>query len=215
MNNIEKLILWALALIVVIGGSWFLYDQLSAKAVAQSSAEESADTNGEDKVEAPDFTVYDKDGNEVSLSDFEGKPILLNFWASWCDPCKNEMPDLETAYGEYKDQVIFLAVNLTDGSYETVDSASSYVENKNYTFPVYYDTKSSAAEAYGVTSIPSNVFIDSDGYVYAGYRGALSLKNFRSHLDAIVASSPSAASGPVYANSSLCSPCAAPRGTRF
>ena len=79
---------------------------------------------------APDFTMLDWEGNEVHLSDFVGKPIILNFWASWCGPCKMEMPDLEEAYLEYGDEIEFLIVDLTDGTSETVKSASSYIESQ-------------------------------------------------------------------------------------
>ncbi len=125
----------------------------------------------------PDFTVYDKEGNEVKLSDFIGKPIVLNFFASWCGPCKSEMPDFEAAYKEHGDGVQFLMINLTDGYYETVESASAFIKQSGYTFPVYYDTSSSAAIAYSVVSIPTTYFIDAEGNIVAKATGALSAKS--------------------------------------
>ena len=125
----------------------------------------------------PDFTVYDVNGNEVKLSDFIGKPIVLNFFASWCGPCKSEMPDFEAAYKEHGDEVQFLMINLTDGYYETVESASSFIEQSGYTFPVFYDTSSSAAVAYSVVSIPTTYFIDAEGNIVAKATGALSAKS--------------------------------------
>ena len=125
----------------------------------------------------PDFTVYDVNGNEVKLSDFVGKPIVLNFFASWCGPCKSEMPDFEAAYKERGDEVQFLMINLTDGYYETVESASSFIEQSGYTFPVFYDTSSSAAIAYSVVSIPTTYFIDAEGNIVAKATGALSAKS--------------------------------------
>ena len=122
---------------------------------------------------APDFTMLDWEGNEVHLSDFVGKPIILNFWASWCGPCKMEMPDLEEAYLEYGDEIEFLIVDLTDGTSETVKSASSYIESQGYTFPVYYDTAMGGAFAYGVNAIPVTYFIDADGNLAAYYQGAM------------------------------------------
>ena len=97
---------------------------------------------------APNFTVYDLEGNEVNLTDFFGKPIILNFWASWCGPCKMEMPDFNEAYETYKDEIHFLMVNMTDGSRETVEKASSFITENGYTFPVYYDTDYSATITY-------------------------------------------------------------------
>ena len=118
-------------------------------------------------VKAYDFTVYDADGNKVKLSDFFGKPIVLNFWASWCGPCKSEMPTFDEVYKEYKDDIHFVIVNLTDGHQETVESATNYVESSGYSFPIYYDKDSDGAETYGVYSIPVTYFIDKDGYLTA------------------------------------------------
>ncbi len=142
----------------------------------QINITDAVDTDGGDgsNPTAPDFTVYDIDGNPVSLSDFVGKPVVLNFWASWCGPCKNEMPDFDEVYGEYGGDVVFLMVNITDGTNETVDSASSFIKNAGYTFPVYYDTELYATSAYGVSSIPMTFFIDSNGTVAAYHTGTLS-----------------------------------------
>ena len=114
---------------------------------------------------APDFTVYDLEGNEVHLTDFFGKPIIVNFWASWCGPCKMEMPDFDAAYATYKDDIVFLMVNMTDGSRETLEKASAFIVDSGYSFPVYYDTDMDAAMTYGVNSIPSTYFIDAEGYL--------------------------------------------------
>ncbi len=122
---------------------------------------------------APDFTLYTLDGTPIKLSDFEGKPTVLNFWASWCGPCKMEMPDLEEAYLEYGDEINFLIVNLTDGRSETVETAHAYIESQGYTFPVYYDTDMGGAYTYGVSAIPVTFFIDADGNILAYYQGAM------------------------------------------
>lgn len=121
---------------------------------------------------AIDFTVYDRDGNPVRLSDYLGKPIVLNFWASWCGSCQREMPAFEEKYKELGDEVVFLMVNLTTGR-ETVDTATVFIEDNGYTFPVLYDTTSAAANAYSVISIPTTYFISADGYVMARTVGAV------------------------------------------
>ncbi|PKM63302.1 MAG: peroxiredoxin [Firmicutes bacterium HGW-Firmicutes-21] len=122
---------------------------------------------------APDFTVLDKDGNSVSLSDHFGKPILINFWATWCGPCLSEMPHFETLFREYGDEVVFLMVNLTDGTADTVDSVKNFVEKNGYSFPVYFDTQKNGARAYSVTSIPITYGIDKNGNVIKRHIGSL------------------------------------------
>ena len=103
---------------------------------------------------------------------------MLNFWASWCSPCKSEMPTFQKIYESYGDKVEFVIVNLTDGSKETKESAMDFISKNNYTFPVYYDVDQSAAYAYSVSSIPTTYFIDSEGFVVAYSKGTLEEETF-------------------------------------
>jgi len=135
---------------------------------------------------APDFTVYDSEGNQVHLSDFFGKPIILNFWASWCGPCKMEMPDFEAAYQTHGDQVHFMIVNLTDGYQETMETAQAYLAEQGYTFPVYFDTDRNAAMTYNTNAIPTTYFIDADGFAVAWAQGALDAERLQMGLDMIL-----------------------------
>lgn len=134
---------------------------------------------------APDFTVYDGDGNPVSLSDFLGKPVIVNFWASWCGPCKSEMPDFEEAYAEYGDDIHFLMINSTDGSRETVETAREFIAEQGYTFPVYFDTDYLASYTYGVSGIPMTFFIDAEGYAVAYASGMLDRETLQVGIDMI------------------------------
>ncbi len=127
----------------------------------------------EETAKAPDFTVVNENDEDVLLSELTGKPIVLNFWASWCSPCKSEMPTFQKIYEIYGDEVEFVIVNLTDDSRETKDSAMDFISKNRYTFPVYFDVNQSAAYAYSVSSIPTTYFIDSDGKVAAYSQGAL------------------------------------------
>jgi len=122
---------------------------------------------------APDFTVLDWEGNERKLSEFEGKPTVLNFWASWCGPCKSEMPDFQDAYEAYGEKIHFVMVNCTGGR-ETVESAKEFIGQEGYTFPVYFDTTYEAASVYGASSIPMTFFIDAEGNLVTYGMGALS-----------------------------------------
>ena len=135
----------------------------------------------------PNFTVYTMDGEEVQLSDFLGKPIVLNFWASWCGPCKAEMPDLEAAWQAYGEDIQFVTVNLTDGRQETVESATAYIAQQGYTFPVYYDTAMSAAQAYGVNSIPRTYFIDAEGTLVSAVKQMITAQQLQEGIDALLA----------------------------
>ena len=196
-----KLLIWILAFAVVIVGAYVLYNRLSSEisvggiaTVAQETkAPEATENPGETAAEteekgseAPDFTVYDLEGNAYKLSDFRGKPVLLNFWASWCGPCQMEMPDFQKFYETHGDKVNFVIVNLTDGQQETVESASAFIAEKGYTFPVYYDTDIDAAMKYGVSAVPVSYFIDAEGYFVAWAQGAMDAQMLQQAMDMLL-----------------------------
>jgi thiol-disulfide isomerase/thioredoxin len=206
MNRNRKLIGLAVLLVVLLAGGMVAYNYLAPKAAnggnvavepdknAADSASETGDTvdtaqqgaTGEtpDYGPAPDFTVYDADGNEVSLADFAGEPVVINFWASWCPPCKAELPDFEAAYKEVSD-VRFLMVNLTDGQRETQKTADDFIADSGYTFPVYYDSAGSASQVYGISSIPMTLLVDADGYVRGYAVGMIDEETLRSGIERI------------------------------
>ena len=190
--KITKLLIWVLSFAVLIAGAWFLYNKLGANLQMDALATQPPVTEATDPAEteaeanlAPDFTVVDRNGAEVRLSDFRGKPVVLNFWASWCGPCKSEMPEFEEAWKQYGDEIHFVLVNLTDGSQETVESASAYIDGQGYTFPIYFDTSYSAAMAYGVNGVPVTYFIDEAGNLVAYGQGALSAETLQRGIDMI------------------------------
>ena len=134
---------------------------------------------------APDFTFYHLDGSAANLSDYFGKPMVLNFWSSNCGPCRSEMPDFQRAYEELGDAVNFVMVNVTDGYWDTVDSASSYVAEEGFTFPVFYDTDNHAAYTYGITGLPTTFFLSAEGNLVAGRSGAMNYDILMGGIDLI------------------------------
>lgn len=152
----------------------------------RDTASTTAPTDEPHQVMAPDFTVYDIDGNEVHLSDYLGKPVVVNFWASWCGPCKMEMPDFDEACTRLDGEVQFLMINMTDGYQETVETASAFIAEQGYTFPVFYDTASNAAMVYGATSLPTTFFIDAEGHAIAQAVGAIDGETLQKGIDMIM-----------------------------
>lgn len=160
-NSTYKLIVTLLSLVVLVGGGMLLYRNLGDNV----DLGEMVPTVLVSEDAAPGFTVTDGDGNEVKLSDFRGKGVVVNFWASWCGPCKSEMPHFQAAYEEYGEDVQFLMVNMSTAFGDTQADAEKILSDGGYTFPVYYDTNSECAYGYGVTAIPMTVFIDADGMI--------------------------------------------------
>ena len=193
MKN-KTLIFLIVVFVLVLIGAYFLYGILVATTEQNNLAVEETNEAGEVSSEnaetelepAPDFTVTDQDGNEVKLSDFYGKPIIVNFWASWCGPCKSEMPAFQALYEEYGDEIHFLFVNVTDGFRETVETASEFIAETGYTFPVYYDTvNQNAAITYGAYSIPKTYFFDAEGHGIAQRTGAMDGETIQKGIDMI------------------------------
>ena len=176
MNRKTGTVVLGVSLAAVLAVSSVLYSRLSAHQSVPSAAASAASQSAGESVSpagnaAPDFTVYDASGKTVKLSDFRGKPVVLNFWASWCGYCKQEMPEFNQAYRKYGGSVQFLFIDWTDGQQETQQKASAYLKSQGYSFPAYYDLDQSAVAQYGLTGIPATFFITRQGRLAQGVGG--------------------------------------------
>ena len=128
-------------------------------------------------VPALDFTLKDQYGNEHKLSDYKGKTVFLNFWATWCPPCKKEMPEIQELYekyGENKEDLIVLGVASPNyGNEKDADGVSGFLKENNYTFPVVMDEGGSISNGYGVSAYPTTFMIDKEGNIYGYVEGGL------------------------------------------
>ncbi len=113
---------------------------------------------------APDFQLPDLDGQSISLSDFRGEPVLINFWASWCGPCRYEMPFIQEVYEEWSARgLVVLAINKG----ESLSTAKDFIQSGNYSFPVLLDINQYVALEYNVRGLPTTFFIDKEGMIQA------------------------------------------------
>ncbi|EHQ89156.1 TlpA family protein disulfide reductase [Desulfosporosinus youngiae] len=194
MNKKTKTSIWTAAFVLFIVTAVLGYNLLSQKVAPQDNidltqnkgqAPQDSQEQEREKIKAPDFTVLDAEGNAVKLSELFGKPIVLNFWASWCPPCKGEMPDFNKVYEEVGRDITFMMVDLVDGQRETKEKGAQYVKGQGFTFPVYFDTEQDAARKYGIGSIPTTIFIDKDGYIVTGAERAIDEKTLQKGIDLI------------------------------
>lgn len=119
---------------------------------------------------APGFTITTFEGTKISLADFKGKPVVLNFWASWCPPCKAEAPLLEYTWRAYKDRgVVFIGVDLQD----KLEDALAYIREFNITYPNGPDPTGEISINYGVSGLPVTFFISKEGEIVRRWVGAL------------------------------------------
>ncbi|MEJ2362515.1 MAG: TlpA disulfide reductase family protein [Gammaproteobacteria bacterium] len=119
---------------------------------------------------APDFTLHSRSGHNLRLSDYRGQVVLLNFWASWCGPCRQEMPLLNVLYKRYnKLGFTILGVNVDTDS----TKANHYLRDIKVSFPILYDTRNSVVKTYNVNAMPTTVIIDKNGnmrFMHQGYK---------------------------------------------
>ena len=138
-------------------------------------------TNKKAKLNCSDFMVYDGDGKTHNLSDYVGKPIVVNMWATWCPPCCSELPEFDEVYKEYKGKVQFMMVNVEE-SYEA-DGVKDFIKDNGYSFPVFYDWDYIMEYTYGTGYIPTTLVINSDGDIIYNEVGTLSADSLISLIE--------------------------------
>lgn len=187
-----------LGLSLLIGGSVYTVYNYNKSQVSNPNNTITTETNFSDKkqndnlknetalkiskTKAMDFKLKDLNGKEVSLSDYKGKKVFLNFWATWCPPCKAEMPEMEMLYKETKNSdLVILAVNLD----EEKDTVQKFINSNKYNFPVLLDTGNIVASQYEVVSIPTSFFIDKEGNIVDKHIGAMTIEDMKNYINNI------------------------------
>ncbi|MBR5515643.1 MAG: TlpA family protein disulfide reductase [Clostridia bacterium] len=195
MKKTVSIILLILALLLLIGGAAFAYKYLTKddnkddKIIITENTDAETVENSEyiPLGNYTDFTVYTETGENVSLSDKAalGKPVIINFWATWCGYCKMEMPDFEECYIEYGDSIEFMMIDICGGGQDDRGKAQDYIKTEGFTFPVFYDDDLSALSAYYTTGFPTTIVIDSNGNVVYNRSGALTKEQLLSIIDQV------------------------------
>lgn len=158
----------------------------NTEAISSTSSEGDEEAPARQASEAPkepdnpfvDFSMEGQMGEDHLLSEYGDKPIVLNFWASWCPPCRAEMPIFEQAYLQYRDRIHFIMLNMMDGVRETRESARRFLQEADYPFPLYYDSKAAGVEAYRVAAFPTTIFMKK-GQVIARIQGMVDEDQFQ------------------------------------
>ena len=148
----------------------FMIFALAMAVTAVFAASAFALSNG---TQVKNFTLKDLSGKSVSLDQYKGKVVVLNFWATWCPPCRQEMPEFNELSKEFakSGQAVLLAVNMTDGQRDTPAKVAAFVKDNKYTMPVLLDTEQSLAEYFSIRYIPSTFVINAQGKVTGQIQG--------------------------------------------
>jgi peroxiredoxin len=159
--NIQRTInssYWITALLL-IGVLWIWFSRAPSGGLSQSGV--STPRKG---FQAPDFSLADANGSMIRLSDLRGQPVVINLWASWCQPCRAEMPALQRVYAEYQSQgLVLLGVNATNQ--DDAAAARAFTEELGLTFPILYDSQGAVAKLYALRALPTTFFIDRAGVI--------------------------------------------------
>ena len=173
---------FAIILVIILGGVWILFSRTISSSSPAGGGDavilEPAPVAGHP---APDFELKNLDGEIVRLSDFEGKPVLVNFWATWCGPCRAEFPDLQKASVDNADNLVIIGINNT--TTDRVEQVDDFVAEMEATFPIVLDEEGQVVETYQIRGLPTTIFIDRNGIVNEVFPGLINQAYIESKLD--------------------------------
>jgi len=173
--------------LIILGLVWF-FDSPGGFGVSESVNLTASASGPAPRVgrEAPDFLVQELDGEYIRLSDFRGQPVWINFWATWCPPCRAETPDIQAVYEEREaDGLVIIALSIG----EDADTVRGYVERTGTTFTMGLDRDTAIAAQYRIVGIPTHYFVDADGILREWRIGSMSLKTMNKLVDEIMSDS--------------------------
>lgn len=186
MNERQKLLKNIGITVAVFVFAFFSYQFLIRKGAFDTLVTETAPDEEIRNIKESQFDAkfVNEDNQEEKLSDYLGKPIVVNVWASWCKPCRAEMPEFEKVYKEEKD-VVFLFINQTDGKSETKDTAKEFIANEKLDIPIKFDINNEMKYKFIVKALPTTYFIDKKGNVQGEAAGRITEKTLKEQIEEI------------------------------
>ncbi|MCL4298165.1 MAG: TlpA family protein disulfide reductase [Anaerolineae bacterium] len=158
-----------IGLVIVFGGLWIAYSSSLLNNLASQGENVTLEPAPVVGHPAPDFALPTLDGETVRLSDFKGKPVLVNFWATWCGPCRSEFPDFQKAAVDNADELVIIGINNT--TTDQKELVPGFLEEFGVTFPIVLDETGETAKAYNILGLPTSIFIDRNGNVNEIFTG--------------------------------------------